>query len=77
MSESGRRQVFGTVTGPFVAYEHEMTPDVLGIALSTVVFFAEDSGFKRNFLGRTGWLDRLCIAIIDYDRKLYVSAYDS
>jgi hypothetical protein len=31
----------------------------------------------RNFLGRSGWLDRLRIGIIDYDHLLYLSTYDS
>jgi len=42
-----------------------------------IVCFAQDSGFNRNFLGRSGWLDRLRIAIIDYDRMLLLSAYGS
>jgi hypothetical protein len=75
--ESGRLQIFRTVTGSFPAYEHEVTLQMLGIEFSTPVFFAQDSGFARNFLGRTGWLDRLRIAIIDYDRTLYLSEYNS
>ena len=75
--ESGRLQLFRTVTGSFSAYEHEVTLQVLGIAFSTAVFFAQDPTFTRNFLGRAGWLDRLRLAIIDYDRNLYMSAYDS
>jgi hypothetical protein len=75
--ESGRFQVFRTVTGSFPAYEHEVTIHVQGIEFSAAVFFAQDSEFSRNFLGRTGWLDRLRIAIIDYDRTLYLSPYDS
>jgi hypothetical protein len=75
--ESGRFQIFQTVTGSFPAYEHEVTLQMPGIEFSARVFFAQDSAFARNFLGRTGWLDRLRIAIIDYDRTLYLSAYDS
>jgi hypothetical protein len=40
-----------------------------------IVFFASDSAFNRNFLGRSGWLDRVRIAIIDYDRILFLSPY--
>ena len=75
--ESGRFQVFRTVTGSFPAYEHEVTLHVQGIEFSVPVFFAQDPEFSRNFLGRTGWLDHLRIAIIDYDRTLYLSPYDS
>jgi hypothetical protein len=75
--ESGRLQRFRTATGSFAAYEHEVDLQVLGIAFSTTVFFAQNPVFTRKFLGRAGWLDRLRLAIVDYDRNLYLSAYDS
>jgi hypothetical protein len=49
----------------------------LGPEFATSVFFAEHPSFDRNFLGRTGWLDRLRIAIADYDRNLFLAPYDS
>lgn len=75
--ESGRLQRFRTVAGSFAAHEHEITIQTLGIEFSATVFFAQDAAFNRNFLGRSGWLDRLRIAIIDYDRMLYLSPYQS
>jgi hypothetical protein len=48
----------------------------LDIEFPAVVFFAEDPEFTRNFVGRTGWLNRLRIAIVDYDRLLFLSAYE-
>ena len=75
--DSGRLQRFRTVAGSFAAYRHEVTVQTLGIEFSAVVFFAQDSAFNRNFLGRSGWLDRLRIAIVDYDRLLFVSPYQS
>ena len=75
--ESGRLQRFRTVAESFAAYQHEITIQTLGIEFSAVVFFAQDSTFNRNFLGRSGWLDRLRIAIVDYDRLLFVSPYQS
>ena len=75
--DSGRLQRFRTVAGSFAAYEHEATIQTLGIEFSAVVFFAQDSTFNRNFLARSGWLDRLRIAIVDYDRLLFVSPYQS
>ncbi len=74
--ESGRAQRFRTMAGSFVAYEHEVTIHTLDIEFLTTVFFAQDSGFNRNFLGRSGWLDRLRVGIIDYDRLLLLSAYE-
>ncbi len=44
---------------------------------SVAVFFAQDQNFNRNFLGRAGWLDRLRIAIVDYDRMVFLSPYQS
>jgi hypothetical protein len=75
--ESGRLQRFRTVAGSFAAYEHEVTIQTLGIEFQAVVFFAQDSTFNRNFLGRAGWLDRLRIGIVDYDRMLFVATYQS
>ena len=75
--ESGRLQRFRTVAGSFAAFQHEITIQTLGIEFSAIVFFAQDATFNRNFLGRSGWLDRLRIALVDYDRLLFVSPYQS
>ncbi|MCC6366321.1 MAG: retropepsin-like domain-containing protein [Bryobacterales bacterium] len=75
--ESGRPQRFRTMAGSFVTYEHEVTLHTLGIEFSASVFFAHDPAFSRSFVGRSGWLDRLRVGIIDYDRLLFLSAYDS
>jgi hypothetical protein len=75
--ESGQLQRFRTVAGSFAAHQHEVTIRSLGIEFPTVVFFAQDPTFSRNFLGRSAWLDRLRIGIVDYDRMLFVSLYQS
>jgi hypothetical protein len=75
--ESGRLQRFRTVAGTFAAFEHEVTVQTLGIEFPAVVLFAQAAEFTRNFAGRSGWLDRLRIAITDYDRMLFLSAYES
>src|SRR5438105_8911444 len=64
---SGRLQRFQTMAGSFAAFEHQVTIQTLGAEFSALVFFAQDHGFTRNFVGRSGWLNRLRIAIIDYD----------
>jgi hypothetical protein len=74
---SGRLQRFRTMAGSFSAYQHDVTIQTLGIEFSAAVFFAQDPTFSRNFLGRSGWLDRLLIAIVDYDRMLFLSPYQS
>jgi hypothetical protein len=73
--ESGRAQRFRTMAGSFVAYEHEVKIHTLDIEFPAAVFFAENPIFNRNFLGRSGWLDRLRVGIIDYDRLLLLSNY--
>ena len=75
--ESGRLQRFRTVTGSFAAHEHEVTVQTFGIEFPAIVFFAQDSALTRNFLGRSGWLNRLRVGIIDYDRIFFASPYQS
>ncbi len=41
-----------------------------------MVFFFADTGIVKNVLGRQGWLNRLRIGIVDYDRLVYVAGYD-
>jgi hypothetical protein len=74
--EAGRCQYFHTMAGRFPAYEHEVTIQTFGIELTAQVFFAQDHSFSRSFVGRSGWLDRLRIELVDYDRMLYLSPYD-
>ena len=74
--ESGTLEHLSTVTGTFVAYGHEITLDVLGLATTTTVYFAADENFRRNVLGRQGWLDRVRLGLIDYEGKLLLSDYN-
>jgi hypothetical protein len=75
--ESGRLQRFRTVAGSFAAYEQEVIIQTLGIEFPAVVFFAQESTFSRNFLGRSGWLDRPRVGMIDSERMLFVGTYQS
>lgn len=75
--EKGSPQTFSTATDSFLAYGHLVTMFVAGFEFSSTIFFAEDENFRRNVLGRNGWLDRVIIAINDYDGKLYLSRYES
>lgn len=74
--DSGLPQLMRTVAGDFLTYAHEVTLIVLGIETITTVYFAADENFSRNVLGRQGWLDRVRLGLVDYDGKLYLSAYD-
>jgi len=69
--ESDRFQIFQTVTGSFPAYEYQVTLQMPGIEFFRTRLLRPGPWIRANFLGRTGWLDRLRIAIVDYDRTLY------
>lgn len=74
--ETGMRQPFGTATGTFVAYGHEVTLRVADFEFNTIAFFPSDAEVKRNVLGRFGWLDRVVLGLVDYEGKLYLSRYE-
>jgi hypothetical protein len=74
--ESGSPERFGTATGSFPAYGHEVTLSVLGIEMVSTVYFAAAEGFSRNVLARIGWLDRLRFGLVGYDNRLYLSDYN-
>ena len=69
------RRDFGTASGPFIGFGHELTLCALGFEFAAIVYFA-DLKYPRNVLGRFGWLQQMRIGIIDYDGKLFVSRYD-
>ena len=50
--EHGERMWIWTVNGRFQAFGHEVEIDVLGIVISSVVYFYADANFGRNVLGR-------------------------
>lgn len=73
--ESGTPVEIGTATGSFRAFGHELMLSVLGIETVSTVYFAESDYFDRNVLGRTGWLDRVKLGLIDQEGKLFLSEY--
>ncbi|CAN5399539.1 hypothetical protein BH10ACI2_BH10ACI2_19120 [soil metagenome] len=66
----------GTATGSFRAYGHEIEVDVLGVRLHSTVYFAESEQFDRNVLGRSGWLNKVKLGLIEPEGKLYLSRYE-
>jgi predicted aspartyl protease len=73
--ESGVMAAFRTANSNFNAYGHEVQIEVLGITVHSLVYFFADQAIRKNVLGRRGWLDRLRLAIVDYDRALYLGGY--
>ncbi len=74
--EEGEKIQISTATALFTAYGHEVTLSVLDYELDIFAFFAEDSAFNRNVLGRRGFLDQFSLGLIDYDGILYLSLYE-
>ena len=75
--EAGDRQEFRTAAGRFVAFGHELTLSTLGLEIDATVYFFADAAIRKNVLGRRGWLDRVRLAIVDYEQVLYLSPYAS
>jgi hypothetical protein len=73
--ESGMRQLVRTVTGTFVVSLHEVNLAVAGLECSEFVGCAEDTGCRRNVLGRRGFLEQITLGLVDYEGQLYLS-YD-
>jgi len=74
--ESGLPKEMGTLVGQMTTFGHEVTLETFGFLFSTVVFFAQQRKLPRNLLGRAGWLQMIRLAVIDYDREIYLSLYD-
>lgn len=73
---TGERLGIETVTGRFVCFGHGVTLTAAGVMVDTVVYFAAESGLPVNVLGRSGFIDRLRLGIVDYDGVLLASSYD-
>jgi len=58
--------------GVIEAYGHTITIKVLGQAVSSLVYFTDHPQFRRNVLGRQGWLHHFKLGLIVYDAKLYL-----
>lgn len=75
--EDGTPIRLGGLTGTLDAYGHEITLQTGNIVFQSTVYFAKYPGLQRNLLGRQGWLRGLRLALIDYDKLLYLSAYNA
>lgn len=75
--EQGLPIVLAGLGGSIEAFGHEMILQTGDLAFQSIVYFAKHPGLSRNLLGRQGWLRNLKLAVIDYDRLLYLSAYES
>ena len=74
--ELGTPLRFTTAMGSFDAYGHTLTLETLGYSFDSTVYFAAHEGFRRNVLGRRGWIDHLRLGLVEYESKLYLNRYD-
>lgn len=75
--EGGHQIEIRTTTGAFTAFGHNITLNVLDFSFDVLVYFAKDEAFTRDVLGRHGFLNRVQIAVRDYQGELYLSRNDS
>lgn len=73
----GVPQHIRTAAGSFLSYGHEITLIVADLEWQTTVFFAEPEDFPVNVVGRIGFLNHLCVGLIDYEQQLYLGPYDA
>ena len=74
--EAGEPKAFWTATGRVNTFGHVIAMEVLGLQVESMVYFFADEQVNKNLLGRTGWLDRVRLGLIEYDQQLYLAPYD-
>lgn len=70
--EAGERVSIGTATGTLPAFAHDVDLWTFDFEWRATVLFLDDDGVSRNIVGRSGWLDRVKLGLIDYEGKLLV-----
>ena len=53
-----------------------VTLSTFDLEFDSVVYSAVDYDLPRNLLGREGWLQKICLTVIDYDAEIYLSPYN-
>jgi hypothetical protein len=74
--EDGEPMMFHSPTGSAKAFGHIVQIEFRDLTFESLVYFFADDSIEKNLLGRTGWLDRIRLGIVDYDRELYLAPYD-
>jgi len=59
-----------------VAYLHEVTLSLASFEFSAWSASPKIQGFRRNVLGRRGFIEQMTLGLVDYEGKLYLSPYD-
>ena len=74
--EAGEPKTFWTANGRVETFGHAIEIEFAGMSVESVVYFFADERIRKNLLGRTGWLDRVRLGLIDHDSVLYLAPYD-
>jgi hypothetical protein len=74
--EAGQPLQVSTAAGSFLAYGHEVSISALSFESDLTAYFAFAYSFPRNVLGLSGWIEKLRLGIVHYERALYASRYD-
>ena len=64
------------MTGNFVVYLHEANLSLASFEFNSLIGFAVNNEFRRNVLGRRGFVEQMTLGLVDYEGKLYLSRYD-
>jgi hypothetical protein len=63
--------------GTINAYGHTVIVEALERRVESIVYFTDHSGFRRNVLGRQGWLHHFRFGLVHYESKLYLGSLTS
>lgn len=69
--EGGTPTLVSTANSSFQAFGQRLTMTALGLRFDMTVYFAADESIKRNVLGRLGFIDQLCLCLVEHDGELY------
>lgn len=73
--KTGEQLQFSAAGGGTIdAYGHTVILEVLDQRVESVVYFTDHPGFRRNVLGRQGWLHHFRFGLIHYESKLYLGS---
>jgi len=75
--EAGERKMFRSAGGPVETFGHLVEIGAIDQSFESLVYFLVDPEIHKNLLGRNGWLDRVRLGVVHYDRELHISPYDS
>jgi predicted aspartyl protease len=74
--ETGESKTFWTANGRVETFGHVVEIEFAGLRVESMVYFFADEQIRRSLLGRTGWLDRVRLGLVDHDLSLYLAPYD-